>query len=595
MKSNRVRTGESFACLFIAGGLSLCGCLGRSPSPFNGPAITRSDGHGAESRSSDDPRADAVNPAPVPQPDDWFDDVTDRSGVRFTHRNGREAGRYYMIESFGGGVAVIDYDRDGDCDLFLPGGGTISRDDPVAIGGLPSALFRNEGDWQFVDVANASGVAGPPDYSQGCAVSDFDADGFPDLFLCCYGRCRLYHNLGDGTFSEVAASAQLSRNEWATAAVFADFDLDGLPDLLVARYADWSPAQDVKCVERGARDLCPPTSYEGTTCLAFRNSGDGVFDDWSERLGLSGKVRGLGIVAADLNLDGRVDIYVASDVTANQLYLGGPEMPLVECAASSGVAVNEWGQAEASMGVDVGDYNGDGRPDIWITNFEKEDNALYRNLGNGMFLHSTVSAGLSGVSRMRVGFGTAMTDFDGDGWPDLFVLNGNPIYAAAETPFKQHPQLFRNLGGRFEEVSGNGGTFFREAHSGRGCAVADLDDDGAPDLVTVPMNDTVRVLRNRKPPANFVRVHLAARNGEPDATGARVSCEFKGRRVTQFAVRGTGFFSQSDVRMIFPMATQATTVDVTVVWPGRASEVYRGLSVRKTHPLIEGRGEAVPE
>ena len=360
------------------------------------------------------------------EPDDWFEDFTDRLGVRFTHRNGREAGRFYMIESFGGGVAVIDYDRDGDCDLFFSGGGTLSKDSPDAIGGLPSAMFRNDREWHFTDVSNLSGFAAPPDYSQGCAVTDFDVDGFPDLFLCCFGRSRLYRNCGDGTFVEVEV-ATLPQHDWATAASFADLDRDGFPDLLLARYADWSVSTDVKCIERGTRDLCGPTSYAGTSCLAFRNRGDGTFEDWSSRLGLHGPVRGLGIVAADLNMDGWVDIYIASDVTANQLYLGGRDLPLIECAVTSGVAVNEWGQPESSMGVDVGDYNGDGRPDIWLTNFEKEDNTLYQNLGEELFLHSTVSAGLSGVSRMRVGFGTSMTDFDGDGWPDLFVLNGNPI------------------------------------------------------------------------------------------------------------------------------------------------------------------------
>lgn len=539
-------------------------------------------------------------PEPLPtipsarQPGDWFEDVTEKTGIRFTHRNGREAGLFYMIESFGGGVAAVDFDRDGDCDLYLPGGGSLSKDAPDSIGGLPSALFRNDGEWSFTDISIVSRIAGPTDYSQGCAVTDFNLDGFPDLFLCCYGRSRLYRNSGDGTFDEVLDSA-LPQHDWATAASFADLDRDGFPDLIVARYTDWSVAIDVKCNERGIRDLCGPTSYAGTSCLALRNRGDGKFDDWSAKLGLRGTVRGLAVVTADLNLDGWVDIYIASDVTANQLYLGGPSLPFAECATTAGVAVNEWGQPESSMGVDVGDYNGDGYPDIWITNFEREDNTIYQNLGSGLFLHSTASAGLAGVSRMRVGFGTAMADFDGDGWQDLFVLNGNPIYAAAETPFKQYSQLFRNLGGRFEETTEKGGIFFRELHSGRGNAVVDVDDDGAPDLVTVLMNEPVKVLRNTHTPANFIRVQLVGRSGEPDATGTRVWCDFDGRRITQFAVRGTGFFSQFDSRMIFPTAPSSETAEVTVAWPGRGREVFRRLAVRKSHVLIEGQGEAVDE
>lgn len=194
---------------------------------------------------------------------------------------------------------------------------------------------------------------------------------------------------------------------------------------------------------------------------------------------------------------------------------------------------------------------------------------------------------------MHVGFGTAMSDFDHDGWPDIFVLNGNPIYSVAESPFKQKPQLFRNVGGRFADVSDQGGTFFREDHSGRGSAVADFDNDGALDIVVISMNEPVQILRNRMSPKNFVRVQLAARHGEPEATGARVSAVYEGRVLTRFVVRGTGFFSQSDPRIIVPVATERTNADIEVQWPARKREVFRGLQVRQSHLLIEGRGEAV--
>lgn len=269
--------------------------------------------------------------------DDWFEDVTNRSGVVWTYRNGREAGRFFMIESFGGGAAVIDFDLDGDCDLWITGGGTISRDRVAAIGGLPSSLFRNQGEWKFENATDAAGFSAPAGYSQGCAVSDFDADGFPDLFVCGYEGSRLYHNRGDGTYLEIdswesSSRGIAARNNWTTAAVFADFDHDGLADLVIARYARWGPETDVECTKNGVRDLCGPTSYDGTTCLAYRNSGDGLFEDWSDRVGLKGSVHGLAVVAADLNLDGWVDFYIASDVTPNQLYLGGPSLPLVEQA-----------------------------------------------------------------------------------------------------------------------------------------------------------------------------------------------------------------------------------------------------------------------
>jgi hypothetical protein len=532
----------------------------------------------------------------TPRPDDWFEDVTPQTGVRFAYRNGRDAGRYFLIESFGGGAALVDYDRDGDIDIFVTGGGTIAAAPANQIGGLPPTLQRNEGAWQFTDVTAAAGFSIPTDYSQGCAVCDFNIDGFPDLFICCFGRSRLYRNQGDGTFLEAADESTLPSRGFATAAAFGDLDRDGLPDLFVARYNDWTVESDIPCYNsQGIRDLCGPSTYPGTTCQFFHNEGNGQFAEWSERIGLKSNVRGLGVIAADLNGDGWIDFYVTSDESPKQLYWGGPNLPLVEGAAEAGVAVSEWGRADGSMGVDVGDYDGNGLPDLFVTNFENEDHSLFKNLGEGQFMHATAATGLSGTSRVRSGFGTSFIDFDSDGWLDLFVFNGNPIYRIAQSPFKQRPQLFRNQSGRrFENVSERGGTFFREVHSGRGSAVGDLDDDGALDLVVVPINDPVCILRNRFPPANFVRVELIARRGEPDATGARVTADFDGRPLVRFVVRGGGFYSQSDPRIVFPVVDGQADVDVIVDWPGRSREVFSRLAVRKTHVLIEGRGELRP-
>jgi hypothetical protein len=550
------------------------------------------------SRTNDSSQTDAANQPLAQSIDsvragDWFEDVTPRSGIRFTHRNGREAGKYYLIESFGGGVALLDFDHDGDIDLFFTGGGTISGEAAPRIAGLPAALYRNEADWRFSDATQPALPAAPIDFSQGCAVSDFNVDGFPDLLVCCYGRSRLYCNQGDGSFSEAGSGTSLPAHGWGTAAAFGDFDRDGFPDLLLARYTEWSPETDVPCYNpEGIRDLCGPTAYAPTICQFFRNTGDGAFEDWSERVGLLGNVRGLGVVAGDFNADGWVDFYVASDESPKQLYLSGPNQRFTESAGAAGVAVSEWGQPEGSMGVDVGDYNGDGHPDLWVTNFENEDNSLYRGVADGLYMHATVSAGLGGVSRANSGFGTALADLDSDGWLDIFVFNGNPIYQIAQSPFKQLPQLFRNLqGSRFENVSQQGGAFFREVHSGRGSAVGDLDGDGSLDLVAVPLNDPVRLQKNRMTPANYVRVELRARFGEIEATGARITADFAGRTLTRFVVRGSGFFSQSDARFILPVAPGADTAEVSVEWPGRAREVFRGLAVRSSHRLIEGRGE----
>jgi hypothetical protein len=417
------------------------------------------------------PPAETVSPV---RTEDYFLDITESSGAAFTHRNGREAGRFLMIESFGGGAALVDYDRDDDMDIFVTGGGDISREDPLVIRGRPSGLFRNQGDFRFSAVAEEAGIDGPVDYSQGCAVGDFNSDGFPDLFVGCYGQSRLYGNRGDGTFGEISM-ADLPAQGWTTAAAFGDVDRDGHPDLMLARYTDWTPDRDIACYDKNdRRDLCGPTSYPGTLCQFWHNAGNGAFEDWSERVGLKDVVHGLGVAATDLNDDGFLDFYVSSDALPNQLYLGNAEATLHECGVAAGVAVGEWGQPEGSMGIGVGDYDGDGAPDLVVTNFENEDNSLYRNLGNGQWVHRSVAAGLAGVSRRLVGFGTSLADFDGDGWLDLFILNGNPIYETAETPYCQPAQLFRNgEGRRFDDVSQQAGPYFDEVHSGRGSAVGD--------------------------------------------------------------------------------------------------------------------------
>jgi hypothetical protein len=530
-----------------------------------------------------------------PQPDDWFADVTPGSGVDFTYRNGIESRQFLFIESFGGGAAMVDVDLDSDVDLFFTGGGTISSGSVVNIGGLPSGLFRNNGGFDFTDVTESAALAAQPDYSQGCTVGDFNADGFPDLCVCCVERTRMYCNLGDATFAAADPIPASASTAWDTAAAFGDADGDGLPDLFVARYTDWSVDLDHPCLdEHGVRDLCGPTAYDGTRCAYFHNSADGSFEDWSMQSGITGHVHGLGVAAADLDNDGWLDFYVSSDAMPNRLYAGQPGGVFVERALEAGVAYGEWGQPEASMGIALGDYDGNGELDIFVTNYELEDNSLYQSVGPGMWMQRTVATGLSGVSRMRSGFGTSFTDFDGDGWLDLFVLNGNTLYSTAESPYRQQPQLFRNAQGeRFIDVSAQGGSYFAEYHSGRGSAVGDLNEDGAPDIVTVLMNEPVRILRNRLPVANYVAIRLCGRFGDRDATGARVSIESSGRMIVRSVIHGTNYFSHDDTRLVFPLEADVPQVDVTVEWPARGRELFQGLLTRRTHYLAEGSGEVI--
>ncbi len=533
----------------------------------------------------------AVDEAPTIRDDDWFEDVTHQSGVDFSYRNGQQGNNFFILESLGGGGALLDYDLDGNLDLFIAGGGTISEP-PVAISGLPSALYRNIGDWQFVDTTLQAGLVDPGDYSHGCAVGDFDGDGWPDLVLCCYGSCRLYRNTGDGHFRDVTQASGFVVDGWNTAAVWADVDRDGLPDLYVVRYLEWTPETALVCRNRrGHREICSPGRYQGADDRLFRNRGDGTLEDITTLAGIESAGNGLGVVAADFNSDNWIDLYVANDETNNRLYLGQPDSMFAETGMPAGVATNQYGMHDGSMGIDLGDYDDDGDADLWTTNFETEDNGLYQNLGDATFASATTVAGLAGHSRRQVGFGTGLADFDFDGRLDIYVVNGHVFYAGGQAPYLQRAQLFRNSDGkRFENTSHSGGIYFRESHAARGAAVDDLDNDGALDLVIVHQNAPVTLLKNRRRPQHHLCLRLVGIQSEPLAVGAVVVAEFEGRQLTRFVRGGAGYFSHSDQRILLP-AVDENSIRVTVSWPSGLREVFPRVEPNQTQTLIEGRGE----
>ncbi len=543
------------------------------------------------------PSADmpANPPTLVPRdsrPDDWFEDMTEQSGIRFAYRNGREGEQYTVLETIGGGVAAFDFDQDGDIDLFFPGGGRISGS-PLRVAGLPPKLFRNEGEWRFTDVTESAGLNSTGDYSLGCAVGDFDRDGFPDLFETCYGRSRLFRNDAHGGFTDVTDIAGLVINGFNSAAVWADVDRDGWPDLYVAGYLRASLNDGQYCGDklRKIKDVCGPNLFPGEQDRLFRNRGDNTFEEITAAAGLGDEGKGLGVVAADINQDGWIDFYVANDATFNELYLGGPELHFQETGAISGVATDSTGTPQGSMGVDFGDYNGDGYCDLWVTNFEREPNSLYSSLGGSDFVDATLAAGLANLSRSQVGFGTGFVDFDSDGWLDLFVLNGHVAYHSGQSPYLQRPLLLQNIRGTvFEDRSALGGPYFSTPHAGRGAAIADLDNDGALDLICVHHNEPVALLRNRQVPPSWVRVELRGKQSDPFAVGALVSMKYQGRELVRARVGGAGYLSHSDPRIIFP-ADDDQMPDVTVRWLGGKQEVFHGVQVRQSVQLVEGSGD----
>jgi hypothetical protein len=524
-----------------------------------------------------------------PQPDDWFNEPD--TGTTFAYGNGREGNKFTLMESIGGGVALFDADGDELPDVFITGGGLIEGS-PITVAGLPDAFFRNLGEFHFTDVGTNAGLAFSANYTVGCSVCDFNCDGYPDLFVTGYPHCAFYCNQGDGTFREMSDSETVADVGLHAASAWGDFDGDGLPDVFVSGYVTFDLREDRNCGEdlRGIRDICGIWQYPPAPDRIYRNLGDGRFLETTSIAGLRADGKGLGAVAADINGDQALDLYVANDFTANFLYLGDGRGAFRERGLESGAALDENGAPQGSMGVDFGDYDGDGRGDLFVTNYQLEDNILYRNQGDGLF-SVAAHAGLEGVCRPYVGFGTGWVDFDSDGWQDLFVLNGHVMYHTGQSSYEQPQFLFQNVGGtRFENRSADGGPYFSIRHVARGGAVGDLNNDGTPDLVVVHQNAPVSFLRNQKIPTRWVSLCLHGINSDPFGVGAVVTARFLERELVRYVRSGAGYLSHFDRRILIPVDENQPAA-CTVRWLNGRQEIFQNLLPGQTHHLIEGHGE----
>jgi hypothetical protein len=539
-----------------------------------------------------------------------FADITDSSEIKFTCRNGEEANLLTILESVGGGVGVIDYDGDGLMDLFFPGGGVFGGKDNKDIVGKPCRLYRNLGNGKFKDVTSEVGLdnlAGnqPWFYTHGVAVADFDRDGRPDLLVTGWGRVALLRNVGGRRFEDVTAKAGLDRGiAWGVSAAWADLDGDGYPDLYITQYVDWSWKNHPRCLSRGKPDICPPVQFAGLTHLVFRNNGNGTFTDVSDTCGLvkggPGASKGLGVLAIDVDDDGKPDLYVCNDGTDKFLYHNRSTrgtIRFIEQGIRCGVARDDQGTMNGSMGVDAGDYEGSGKPALWVSNYEGELHGLYRNIsrpGHTFFRFETTSAGIATIGQTYVGWGTAFIDFDLDGWEDLFVSNGHALlYGKGEgVTRRQKPVLLINQGnGKFLPAPKRMGSYGESDHLGRGAAFVDLDNDGRVDVVISHVNEPVTVLRNiAAPEHHWLGVQLVGA-GHADVVGAKVVLEAGGRKQTRFAKGGGSYASSSDRRMVFGLGKNERIDKLTITWPDRTKQEWTGMAVDRYHVLTQGKKE----
>lgn len=519
------------------------------------------------------------------------------SGITWVHDNAMSPDRY-LPETMGPGVAFLDYDNDGWVDIFLVNSGASDFYKPAKP--LKNALYKNNRNGTFTDVTDAAGVAGGKEFGMGCTIADYDNDGYPDILVTAYGRCTLYHNNGNGTFTDVTEKAGVAAPGWTTSAVWFDYDNDGKLDLFLCSFVQFSLGTNVFCGDNklGKRFYCIPRVFKPTPSLLFHNNGDGTFREVSAGTDIQRAMgKALGAVATDINGDGLMDLFVANDTVQNFLFANRGKGKWDEIALAAEVGFSANGTPRSGMGVDAADVNGDGKQDLFVANVDQEMFSLYKNDGNEFFSDVAGANGVAQATRLLSGWGLKLFDYDNDGSVDLFLANGHPDDMiesySQQVRYKEPLVLFHNDGTKLVNVSDQGGPAFQKQFPARGLAVGDYNNDGRVDVLVGNNGGAPLLLKNNSGDGNhWVGIRLQGTTCNRDAIGATITWSVNGKTRSRLKTHGGSYLSAHDLREVLGLGTAARPDWVEIKWPQPSGRVERLTDVPADRyvTIVEGKG-----